>query len=139
MEKKKWKKKIVSSQVFGKESENIIGTNSFFKGKLKPKGNLHIDGKYEGDLIEANLLTIGLTGKVRSDIVADSIIIEGVVIGKIKAKILILLLSTAKVLGDIEAPELIMQNGVLYEGHCFLSRKNNLPTKKSILDFYEKE
>ena len=139
MKEKNWKKKTTSSQVFGKESENVIGSNSFFKGKLKLKGNLHIDGKYEGDIIEANLLTIGPTGKVKSDIVADSVVIEGVVIGKIKAKILILLLSTAKVLGDIQTPELIMQKGVLYDGHCFLSRKNNFPTKKSIFDFYEKE
>ena len=98
------------------QAENVIGTNTYFKGKVFLKGSLHVDGKYEGEAIEASAVTIGLTGKVKANISAQTVTIGGIVIGNIYATDRVLLLSTAKVHGEIHTAELVVQKGVLYRG-----------------------
>ena len=64
---------------------------------------------------------IGASGKVRTNITAASVIIEGIVIGNITARNRVMLLPTSRILGDIRTPELIIQNGVVLEGRCIIS------------------
>jgi len=120
------------------ELANIIGENSFFEGKFKLKGSLRIDGKFEGEYIEVDKLTIGRTGKINTNINANNVIVEGIVVGNIKAKTRVLLLPTARVLGDIKTPELIIQNGVILEGRCTISTNITKQAKSFIQELYDK-
>ena len=47
-----------------------------------------------------------------------------------------LLLSTARVLGDIKTPELIIQDGVVLEGRCTISHTRIDNTKQYIEELY---
>ena len=120
------------------ELANVIGENSFFEGRFKIKGSLRIEGKYEGEYIEVDKLTIGRTGKIKTNINANNVIVEGIVIGSIKAKTRVLLLPTARVLGDIKTPELIIQNGVILEGRCAISTHVTKQAKLFIQELYDK-
>lgn len=112
----------------------VIGAKSFFEGRFAVKGNLRIDGRFEGNVLRVDQLQVGPEGKVKSDIAATNVVVEGIVIGNITASTRILLLSTARVLGDIRTPELIIQDGVVLEGKCTISRMEHDNTK----DFIEK-
>ena len=112
----------------------VIGAKSFFEGRFAVKGNLRIDGRFEGKVLRVDQLQVGPEGKVKSDITATNVVVEGIVIGNITASTRILLLSTARVLGDIRTPELIIQDGVVLEGKCTISRMEHDNTK----DFIEK-
>ena len=118
------------------DSNSQIGANSFFQGKFSIKGNLRIDGRFEGTTLETDQIHVGVSGKVKSNIIADSITIEGVVIGNIIAKIRIILFPTAKVVGNIETAELIVQNGVEFEGRCKISKNTSISLEKIIKEKY---
>ena len=98
-----------------------IGEESVFEGRFAIKGNLKIDGKFEGEALVVDQLQIGPKARVRTNIIATSVVVEGVVMGNVTASARILLLSTARVLGDIKTPELIIQDGVVLEGKCTIS------------------
>ncbi len=102
-------------------TNSTIGENSYFNGRFFINGSLKIDGKYEGQSLRVDQLYIGPTGKVKTNVQASSVIVEGSVIGNIKAANRVMLLPTARVLGDISTPELIIQNGVILEGRCMIS------------------
>ena len=97
---------------------SIIGENSFFQGKLYVQNDLQIDGKFEGSSLHIDTLTVSKKGKVKSNVKAGNVMIEGIVIGNITAKNSIMLLPSARVLGNIKTSELIIQNGVVLEGKC---------------------
>jgi cytoskeletal protein CcmA (bactofilin family) len=102
-------------------ADTCIGPGSFFEGTLTVKGNLRIDGKFEGKTLVVDQLQVGQKGRVRTTVEAASVVVEGIVIGNIQASRRILLLATARVLGDLRTPELIIQDGVILEGKCTIS------------------
>jgi cytoskeletal protein CcmA (bactofilin family) len=117
----------------GDVSTNIIGENSYFTGNFHINGSLRIDGRFEGKYLQAEQLYIGSQGKIKTNINAVSVIIEGLVIGNINATNRVLLMPSAKILGDIKTPELIIQKGVILEGRCAIS--NDLKSSaKSLID-----
>jgi cytoskeletal protein CcmA (bactofilin family) len=116
-------------------TNSTIGPNSYFTGRFFINGSLKIDGKFEGRALQADQLYIGTTGKVKTSVAANSVFVEGVIIGNIAAKSRVMLLPTAKIFGDIKTPELIIQNGVILEGRCVIA--NDL--KASAKDVIEAE
>jgi len=106
------------AKIGGDIANNVIGVNSYFTGTFLINGSLRIDGRFEGKYLQAEQLYIGATGKIKTNINAVSVIVEGLVIGNINASSRVLLMPTAKILGDIKTPELIIQNGVILEGRC---------------------
>ncbi|MCP4178973.1 MAG: polymer-forming cytoskeletal protein [bacterium] len=122
----------------GDVSNNVIGENSYFTGTFIINGSLKIDGRFEGKHLQAEQLYIGVSGKVSTNINAVSVIVEGMIIGNISATSRVLLMPTAKVLGDIKTPELIIQNGVILEGRCTIS--NDLKSSaKDLIDIEYKK
>ena len=117
---------------------STIGENSFFEGRFAVKGSLKIDGQFEGETLLVDQLQIGSGAKVKTDISATSVVVEGIVIGNISATRRILLLSTARVLGDIKTPELIIQDGVVLEGRCTISHFKIENTRQYIEDLYKR-
>lgn len=99
-------------------TNSTIGENSYFSGRFFINGSLKIDGKFEGQSLQAEQLYIGVNGRVKTNVQASAVIVEGIIIGNIIARSRVMLLPTAKVVGDITTPELIIQNGVILEGKC---------------------
>ena len=122
----------------GDISDNIIGENSYFTGNFLINGSLRIDGRFEGKYLKAEQLYIGRDGKIKTNISALSVIVEGLVIGNINASNRVLLMPTAKIYGDIKTPELIIQNGVILEGRCTISNDLKSSAKSLIEAEYEK-
>ncbi len=118
---------------------STIGENSFFEGRFAVKGSLKIDGKFEGEALLVDQLQIGPKARVKTDIYATSVVVEGIIIGNINATKRVLLLSTARVLGDLKTPELIIQDGVVLEGKCTISHIQVSNTKEYIESLYNNE
>lgn len=102
--------------MFSKKTEKLesfIGLNSDFRGDLNIKGELRIDGFING-LVKADSVVLGEKATVKGDITAKKIIVEGKVEGNLKAKEIVEIKSTGKVLGEIFTNKLsIMEGGVL--------------------------
>lgn len=125
----------MATKTGGESANNYIGENSYFSGKFRINGSLRIDGRFEGKYLQAEQLYVGRTGKIRTDVQAVSVIVEGLIIGNITATSRVLLMPTARIFGDIRTPELIIQKGVILEGKCNIS--NDL--KSSARDLIEAE
>lgn len=102
-------------------TNSTIGENSYFNGRFFINGSLKIDGKFEGKSLQADQIYIGATGRVKTNVTASSVIVEGIIVGNISARHRVMLLPSARVSGDISTPELIIQNGVVLEGRCMIS------------------
>ena len=120
-------------------TNSVIGPNSYFTGQFFINGSLKIDGKFEGKALQADQLYIGTTGKVKTNIKANSVIVEGIIIGNIEASHRVMLLPSARILGDIKTPELIIQNGVVLEGRCMIANNMQASAKEYISVEYSKD
>ena len=121
------------------EANSMIGEKSFFDGRFLVKGNMRIDGRFEGQTLLVDQLEIGPKARLKTDITATSVVVEGIIIGNIYASRRILLLATARVLGDIKTPELIIQDGVILEGRCTISHVQIEDTRGYLESLYEGE
>jgi len=120
-------------------ANSFIGEKSYFEGKFLINGTIQINGKFEGKILKVDQIFVGQSGKIKGNLEANSIVIEGVVIGNIKATTRVMLLPTARVLGDLRTPELIIQNGVILEGRCLISNNLNTSSQDAILREYDAE
>ena len=115
---------------------STIGEGSVFEGKFYISGSLRIDGKFEGEIKTDEELVVGENGRVKTDIYAKSVVIAGTVIGNITAENDVRLLESAKVLGDITAPSISIQRGVVAQGKITVTGLNKKEPKKYIEEVY---
>ena len=121
----------------GYPEENIIGANSTFEGVLHLEGRLRIEGRYESAKLQVEHLVVGKKGRMRSDIQAQTVVVEGIVIGSIKAQVRVILMPTARVVGDITTPELVVQTGVVYEGRTRIVKEDEEKIRETIEALYQ--
>ena len=63
----------------------LLGKGSEFEGKLAFEGKVRIDGTFTGEISTNDLLMVGDGAKVTAEISCGTVIVEGEVIGNIKA------------------------------------------------------
>ena len=119
-------------------ANTTIGEGSQFEGHCAVHGNLRIDGRFVGPALQVEQLYVGSSGRVKTDIVASVVVVEGVVVGNISAANRVLLLASARVLGDLLAPELIIQDGAILDGHCSIGQAHGDDARRLIEDLYER-
>jgi cytoskeletal protein CcmA (bactofilin family) len=102
----------------GGEVHTLLGKGSEFEGKLTFEGQVRIDGKFSGQIFTKDTLVIGEGARVNAEINAGTVIINGVVEGNVRATQLIELHPPGRMKGNLEAPALSVDKGVLFEGTC---------------------
>jgi cytoskeletal protein CcmA (bactofilin family) len=81
-------------------------------------GTLHIDGEFEGDILNCERLEIGEHGIMRADVEVKEALVLGRVYGNIRARGSIDMRSGARVEGDLAAMSIAMEQGVHFSGRC---------------------
>lgn len=99
-----------------KDSASYIGEGAEFNGKLYTKGHIKINGKFEGELKADELIHIGPTGKIKTNISSKKAIIEGTILGNINTTEEVVITETGRVMGDITTPHLQLGKGVVVNG-----------------------
>lgn len=120
-------------------ANTTIGEGSVFEGRCAIGGALRIDGRFVGPALEVDQLYVGPAGKIRSDVTAGVVVVEGVVLGNITAAHRVLLLSTARVIGKVTTPELVLQDGVILDGECSVGRMHGASARRFIHALYENQ
>ncbi len=100
----------------GEVVQTLIGKGSEFDGKLTFEGQVHIEGKFNGQINTKDTLVIGQAARVTAEISAGTVIINGTVEGNIKAAALIEIHATGRVKGNLEAPALSIEKGAMFDG-----------------------
>ncbi len=117
----------------------VIGEGSIFDGRFYVNGSILIEGKFQGDIRTDDQLTVGPTGKVKTDIQARRVTIAGTLIGNISAAEEVSLLHTGRVLGNIMTPKLIVEPGVITEGKVTITSGQTDDAKRIIEEAFGTE
>jgi cytoskeletal protein CcmA (bactofilin family) len=113
----------------GKNGDTVIGNEAYFQGTLTAKGSLRIDGRVDGSIVDAKIVTIGKTGKVKGDISCEICYVCGEVKGNITALDHAEALSGSRVDGDLRSPKIMLEEGAVFNGNCSMDapRKGQEP------------
>ena len=90
-------------------------------GVLRFSGSARIDCNFSGEIGGDGTLLIGTHAVIKAEIEAKTVIISGEVVGNIIATEKIELKTPGKLKGNITAPLVMMDEGVLFEGHCAMA------------------
>ena len=95
----------------------VIGPTLVFKGELSAEEDLFIEGRIEGTIAHHKKnLTVGKQGRVKADIDARSVFIEGQLVGDIRSDGTVTLAKGANVEGNIFCANIIMEEGARFVG-----------------------
>ncbi|WP_172295942.1 polymer-forming cytoskeletal protein [Pseudoruegeria sp. HB172150] len=83
-------------------------------GNIRTTGDIQVEGNVEGD-IRAHLLTVGEGATVKGEVVADDVVVNGRIIGRVRG-LKVRLTSTARVEGDIIHKTIAIESGAHFEG-----------------------
>jgi cytoskeletal protein CcmA (bactofilin family) len=112
------------------EINAFLGKDTEFEGKLSFKGAVRIDGGFMGEIFTEGTLIVGESAVIKSDIHVSHIIISGEIRGNIVADSRIEIHAPGKVFGNIQAPTVILEEGVIFEGNCRMQKIEKDKDKK---------
>jgi len=94
----------------------VIGKNIQIRGKLSGSEDLVVEGRIEGNVALKNHLTIEQTGVVEADVEVRDLTVNGEMRGDIAADGSVSITNSAKVVGNIRAPRIILEDGARFKG-----------------------
>jgi cytoskeletal protein CcmA (bactofilin family) len=115
---------VAAKQVPMGEITTLLGPGAQFEGKLTFDGTVRIDGRFKGEVFSDDTLVIGEGAVVEAEIEIGEVIIQGTVVGNIKAKRSIEIHAPGRVKGDLNTPSLQIAKGVIFEGRSFMEAAN---------------
>ncbi len=116
--------KIGEARPIRSKNVSVIGPTLVFKGELSADEDLVIEGHIEGTIAHHRKhLTIGSQGRVKADIHASSVIVEGQLIGDIHSEGIVSLAKGADVFGNIYCARIVMEDGARFKGKIDMGDK----------------
>jgi cytoskeletal protein CcmA (bactofilin family) len=94
-----------------------IGKSVVIKGELNGSEDLTVEGQVEGKIeLKDHVLTIGPNGKIKAQITAKTVVVEGQVQGNIAATERVDIRDNGTVDGDLIAPRVAIADGAHFRG-----------------------
>jgi cytoskeletal protein CcmA (bactofilin family) len=112
------------------EINAFLGKDTEFEGKLSFRGAVRIDGHFTGEIFTEGTLIVGDSAIIESNIHVSHIIVRGEIRGNIIADTKIEIHAPGKVYGNIQAPTVVIDEGVMFEGNCSMQKMNGAEDKK---------
>ena len=107
----------------------FIGKSIVIKGEVSCSEDLYIDGQVEGTIDpKGNRLTIGPNGRVKANVTARVVVVQGKLEGNIQASDRVDLRQSAIVMGDIATQRISIDEGAYFKGS--LNIQKEAPTKE---------
>ena len=113
-------------EVGGKQERDVvnIGKSVVIKGELSGSEDLTIEGQVEGKIeLRQNILTIGPNGKIKAQVFAKSIVVQGEVHGNVTASERVDIRDNGSVDGDLSAPRVAIADGAHFRGSIDMQRQ----------------
>ncbi|AHH13743.1 bactofilin family protein [Borrelia hermsii] len=109
-------KKISSSLLFA-EVKTIVGKGDFFKGELISNNFIRIDGDFLGTINSTKRVIIGETGRIKSNINANEVVVSGIVLGNVHASNKIKVFQSGCIIGNISCRSIEVEEGAIIDGY----------------------
>ena len=113
----------------------VLGASILVKGDLAGEEDLIIQGSIEGKIqLSGNKLTVGQQGRVKADIYAKEICIEGEVNGNLFGEEKVTVRKSGNVKGNMISPRVSLEEGATFKGSIDMGVKpssTSLPPSQS--------
>ncbi len=96
--------------------KNLLSADVEIKGSIKFQNELTIDGKVEGEIHSAGVLTVGENAEIRGEVKTKSVTVYGKVHGNITVDERCELKTRAVLMGDLKAARLVIEDGATFVG-----------------------
>jgi cytoskeletal protein CcmA (bactofilin family) len=111
----------------------FVGFGTVMAGEAVFKGMLRVDGNLTGQISsEDGTLLVGTDGQVDANVNVSIATVHGTVNGDIVATKRIELGRSAKVVGNIQTPALVIEQGAILEGSCRMLQPNVIADNQRI-------
>ena len=131
-------KEAVPAAVAG-EVNAYLGKGSRVTGKLNFEGTVRVDGQVEGEIAAQETLIVGEPAIINAQIIGSCVIIKGRVTGDITARKRVEIRAPGKLFGNVTTPSLIIQEGVIFEGHCSMGGAEAAKSDRKVTPFPKEE
>lgn len=98
-------------------SNTVVGGGVVVHGRVHGAQDITIHGRVDGRVELAATLVVGTNAVLKADLQVKRVIVFGVVVGTIHAEEAVDLRAGARVVGDVYAPHLLMEDGALFKGN----------------------
>lgn len=105
------------------ERVSVLGPTLKFKGELHADEELLIKGRIEGSITHTQRITVCPEGTVAANVRAQTIVVEGTVTGDLQAEKSVMVKETAKLRGNITAPNVSIVEGAQFNGGIDMEKK----------------
>lgn len=100
-------------------SGSRIGGTAVFKGTIEARENLAIDGTVEGHIfVRDHMLEIGPEGNVSAEVTARSLVVHGVLKGKVRVRDRMEIKASGRLEGSLVTHRIIVHDGAVFSGSC---------------------
>ncbi len=96
--------------------KNLLSSDVEIKGSIKFLNELTVDGKVEGEINSAGILTVGENSEIKGEIKTKSVTVYGKVHGNITVEDRCELKGRASLYGDLKATRLVIEDGATFVG-----------------------
>ncbi|NNF98755.1 MAG: polymer-forming cytoskeletal protein [Desulfobacteraceae bacterium] len=97
----------------------LLGMDTIVDGTLEFSDTIRLDGKVKGKITSREgTLIVGEKAVIEAEISVGMAIIKGEVSGRMEARDSIQIHAPAKITGDIHAPSISIDSGVIFNGNC---------------------
>jgi cytoskeletal protein CcmA (bactofilin family) len=104
----------------------ILGLGSRVEGSIEFQNTMRLDGNVNGKIYSnSGTVIIGEKAVVDAEIIVDVAIIMGEVNGVINASERIEIYPPGRVVGDIQAPAVLIEAGVIFNGNCIMKTRTD--------------
>jgi cytoskeletal protein CcmA (bactofilin family) len=110
---------VANSKVAVSGLSSSISEELVIDGNVESSGNLHLKGQVQGD-IRCQSLFVAAGARVRGNVKAEEVVIQGSVVGAVRASGVVLQ-ATSHLEGDIWCQNLTVEQGAIFDG---VSRKD---------------
>src|SRR5712692_5643027 len=107
---------IIKELSGGPSGSTVIGPSILINGKLTGEEDLTVRGRVEGELTLTKTLIVEPSGVVKATVAVKNAIISGVVVGNVRATESVELTKEGRMVGDIQAPRVILVDGASFRG-----------------------
>jgi cytoskeletal protein CcmA (bactofilin family) len=94
----------------------LIGSKIIIRGQVSGNQDLIVEGRIEGRVSLENRLTVEESGSIEADLEVMDASFKGEVRGDVTASRSAVLHPTARVVGNIRAPRLVIEEGARFSG-----------------------
>lgn len=102
----------------------VIGKETCFKGSIKAKGLIRIDGEMEGDIETCGDVVVGESGKVKLELKARHVAIAGKFEGNLDAEGKLEIKHSGMVIGTVKTTGLLIDDGAVFSGSIEMRRND---------------